>query len=69
MPSGLFILQRFYLRVDDVLIRINDTRVYFERGANYILREYTSRESRTKDLKVADRKIIISIENFFINFF
>lgn len=52
MPSGIFILHRFYLRVDDVLIRINDTRVYYEKGNDYILREYTSRESRTKDLKV-----------------
>jgi len=52
MPSGFFVLHRFYLRVDDVLIRINDTRLYFEKGKEYILREYTSRQSKTKDLKV-----------------
>nr|CAG4647981.1 EOG090X07SL [Moina brachiata] len=52
MPSGFFVLLRFYLRVDDVLIRINDTRVYYEVEKSYVLREYTSRESRTKDLKV-----------------
>ena len=52
MPSGVFALHRFYLRVDDVLIRINDTRLYYEAGKDFILREYTSRESRTKDLKV-----------------
>lgn len=52
MPSGFFVLLRFYLRVDDVLIRINDTRLYYEKDNNYILREYTSRESKTKDLKV-----------------
>nr|CAG4650230.1 EOG090X07SL [Sida crystallina] len=52
MPSGFFVLLRFYLRVDDVLIRINDTRLYYETSNSYMLREYTSRESRTKDLKV-----------------
>nr|CAG4638516.1 EOG090X07SL [Cyclestheria hislopi] len=52
MPSGFFALHRFYLRVDDVLIRINDTRIYYEKGNNYILREYTSRASEAKDLKV-----------------
>ncbi|PWA14596.1 hypothetical protein CCH79_00017620, partial [Gambusia affinis] len=30
MPSSFFLLQRFFLRVDGVLIRINDTRVYYE---------------------------------------
>nr|CAG4642581.1 EOG090X07SL [Evadne anonyx] len=52
MPSGFFVLLRFYLRVDDVLIRINDTRLYYEKSKEYILREYTSRQSKTKDLKV-----------------
>nr|CAG4644867.1 EOG090X07SL [Leptodora kindtii] len=52
MPSGFFALHRFYLRVDDVLVRINDTRVYYERGNNYVLREYTCRESKAQDLKV-----------------
>jgi hypothetical protein len=52
MPSGFFVLLRFYLRVDDVLIRINDTRLYYEKDNQYILREYTSKESKAKDLKV-----------------
>ncbi|KAL1922334.1 uncharacterized protein VTP21DRAFT_9873 [Calcarisporiella thermophila] len=44
MPSCFFILQRFFLRVDDVLFKMNDTRVYHEFGTNSILREYTARE-------------------------
>lgn len=55
MPSGFFVLLRYYLRVDDVLIRINDTRLYYEKGKEYFLREYTSRESKAKDLKVHAR--------------
>ncbi|KAI9593744.1 TIP41-like family-domain-containing protein [Syncephalis fuscata] len=39
MPSGFFILQRFFMRVDGVLLRMNETHTV-------ILREYTVREDR-----------------------
>ncbi|KND01141.1 uncharacterized protein SPPG_04232, partial [Spizellomyces punctatus DAOM BR117] len=44
MPSCFLILLRFFLRVDDVLFRINDTRFYHQFGTNHLLREYSSRE-------------------------
>lgn len=52
MPSGFFCLQRFYLRVDNTLIRTIDTRIYHEVENNYILREYSVRESKFDDLNV-----------------
>ena len=30
MASGFFLLMRFFLRVDGVLVRINDTRLYLQ---------------------------------------
>ncbi|XP_059824207.1 TIP41-like protein [Hypanus sabinus] len=45
MPSSFFVLLRFFLRVDGVLIRTNDTRVYHEADKNYLLSEYSTRES------------------------
>ena len=48
MQSGFFILQRFYLRVDQTLIRVFDTRIYWEVENNFLLREYSERE-RTMD--------------------
>lgn len=30
MPTSFFLLLRFFLRVDGVMIRINDTRLYHE---------------------------------------
>ena len=54
MPSLLFILLRFYLRVDDVLVRTNDTRYFHEIGTDHMLREFTSKESRIADLKVGE---------------
>lgn len=52
MTSGFFILLRFFLRVDSVIIRMNDTRIYHQAGTNHLIREYTSKEARTEDLKV-----------------
>ncbi|KAL4608724.1 TIP41-like protein-like [Arapaima gigas] len=51
MPTSFFVLLRFFLRVDGVLIRINDTRVYHEAGKNYMLREFSTRESKISVLK------------------
>lgn len=52
MPSSFFILLRYFLRVDNVLIKINDTRLYHEFDSDHVLREYTSREAKTSDLEV-----------------
>ncbi|KAL0279099.1 UNVERIFIED_CONTAM: hypothetical protein PYX00_000721 [Menopon gallinae] len=52
MPGSFFILLRYFLRVDNVLIKINDTRLYHEFDKNYIIKEYTSRESKISELKV-----------------
>merc|ERR1712083_801810 len=61
MPSGVFILQRFFLRVDDTLIRCIDTRVYHDWSKDYLLREYSERESRTQDLNLPSE--ILTNEN------
>lgn len=49
MPSGFFILLRYFLRVDNVLVKLNDTRYYFESGLNYVLKENTDREGKVKE--------------------
>ncbi|CAG8483095.1 443_t:CDS:2 [Ambispora gerdemannii] len=53
MPSGFFVLQRFFLRVDDVLFRLNETRVYHEFGTVYLIREYSSREEAYDKIRAA----------------
>ncbi|KAM8947287.1 TIP41-like protein [Pelodytes ibericus] len=50
MPSGFFLLLRYFLRVDGVLIRMNDTRLYHESDKSFMLREYTSKESKISSL-------------------
>ncbi|KAI8992235.1 TIP41-like family-domain-containing protein [Pilobolus umbonatus] len=51
MPTCFLILQRFFLRVDDVLFRVNDTRIYHEFGKDYMIRQYTSKEEHYQTIK------------------
>ncbi len=51
MGDCFFGLVRHYLRVDDVCVRIYDTRLYHDFGKNYILREFTVRENTFDELK------------------
>ncbi|OWF51675.1 TIP41-like protein [Mizuhopecten yessoensis] len=51
MPTSFFILMRLFLRVDNVMVRINDTRLYHEAENNYILREFSSRDDQIKNIK------------------
>lgn len=53
MPGSFFILLRYFLRIDNVMLRINDTRIYHEFGKNYLLREFTSREAKVEDIYVS----------------
>ncbi|KAL5107633.1 TIP41-like protein [Taenia crassiceps] len=39
MPTGFFVLQRFFLRVDGSLLRLWDTRLQWRLGDKYVLRE------------------------------
>ncbi|KAI9679658.1 MAG: hypothetical protein M1829_001620 [Trizodia sp. TS-e1964] len=44
MPARLLLLSRFYLRLEGVVFRLRDTRVYVEFGTGEVLREYTARQ-------------------------
>lgn len=44
MPHNLFILARFYMRVDNVAFRIRDTRVYVDFKTDEIIKEHQEKE-------------------------
>ncbi|KAK3697398.1 Tap42 interacting protein [Vermiconidia calcicola] len=46
MPERLLLLCRFFLRLDGVLIRIRDTRVYIEHSTGTVIRQYTAKEEK-----------------------
>ncbi|KAF8927645.1 TIP41-like family-domain-containing protein [Dissophora ornata] len=51
MPSCFLILLRFFLRVDDVLFRVHDTRIYHRFGTNIVIRECSTRENSYRDTR------------------
>ncbi|KAI4206316.1 MAG: hypothetical protein LQ346_001141 [Caloplaca aetnensis] len=46
MPARLLLLCRFFMRLDGVMVRIRDTRVFVEFETGEVIREYTAREDR-----------------------
>ena len=44
MEERLLLLCRFFMRLDNVLFRIRDTRVYVEFGTGEVIREYVEKE-------------------------
>jgi len=67
MPTGAFVLLRFFLRIENVLFRSNETRVYLEFDKGYMLSEYFSRELPYEDIKKVLFHIIHSLYSDFIN--
>lgn len=50
-------LVRYYLRVDEVLVRIFDTRIYHDFSQNYIHREFQHKQSTYDELRNKDFKL------------
>ncbi len=45
MPSCLLVLQRYFLRVDSVIFRLYETRVYLDFAKPYLVREWVRKEA------------------------
>ena len=46
MPERLLLLCRFFMRLDNVLLRIRDTRVYIDFSTGEVIREYVAKEEK-----------------------
>ena len=46
MPDRLLLLSRFFMRLDNVLFRLRDTRVFIEFGTGDVIREYVAKEEK-----------------------
>ena len=53
MPKRLLLLCRFFMRLDNVLIRIRDTRVFVEFETGEVIREYVAKEEKYEVVRQA----------------
>lgn len=44
MPARLLLLSRFFMRLDNVMLRVKDTRVYIDFDTRQVIREYVEKE-------------------------
>lgn len=50
MPKCFLVLLRYWLRVDNVIIRVRDTRLYHEFGHDHVLKHCEDREAKWEEL-------------------
>lgn len=51
MPKCFYSLLRFWVRVDDVMLRVHETRLFHRFGTHNLVLEYTVREDKVEALK------------------
>ncbi|KAK9479797.1 TIP41-domain-containing protein [Lipomyces japonicus] len=61
MPERLLLLSRFFLRVDDVVFRIRDTRIFIEFSKHEVIREYVAKQDSYENVR---RRISPSARDF-----
>ncbi|THV46197.1 hypothetical protein BGAL_0407g00100 [Botrytis galanthina] len=51
MPDRMLLLCRLFMRLDNVLVRIRDTRIYVDFNTSKVIRDYTEREDAFDTVK------------------
>lgn len=51
MPARMLLLCRFFMRLDNVMLRIRDTRVYIDFEKGEVIREYVSKEEEYEKIR------------------
>ncbi|CAH8660208.1 unnamed protein product [Heterobilharzia americana] len=71
MPSGFFLLQRFFLRIDGGLLRVYDTRLQWRRNDSFLIRDVRRAETSSwradmagVNLETADQLCDTLIEHY-----
>lgn len=62
MPGRLLLLTRFFMRLDHVLIRLRDTRVYVDFETKEVIREYLSKECEYE--KIREVRVLVEIYGY-----
>lgn len=66
MEQRMLLLARQYMRLDNVIARVRDTRVYVDFGAEEVIREYTSKEDSFANVKKVSWSDILGLWLIFL---
>lgn len=59
MEQRMLLLARLYMRLDNVVVRVRDTRVYVDFAAEEVVREYTVKEDGFANVKKVRRHFLL----------
>jgi type 2A phosphatase activator TIP41 len=51
MPSRMLLLCRFFMRLDNVMLRVRDTRIYIDFDTGEVIREYVAKEDEYEKIR------------------
>ncbi len=63
MKDCFYTFIRSYIRIDNVMIRSMETRVFHDFKTNFMLRQFTQKEATWKDLKAAGHTFTSEFNN------
>lgn len=58
MEQRMLLLARLYMRLDNVVVRVRDTRVYVDFGSEEVIREYTIKEDSFANVKKVSSRFL-----------
>lgn len=61
MPDRMLLLCRLFMRLDGVLVRIRDTRIYIDFNLGKVIRDYTEKEGAFDEVKQVRSTIILFV--------
>ena len=62
MPARMLLLSRFFMRLDDVVFRIRDTRIYIDFGTGEVIREYVAKEDEFENVRKVCSRLLPCFE-------
>ena len=63
MPDRMLLLCRLFMRLDKVLVRIRDTRIYVDFNTRKVIRDYTEKEDDFDSVKQVNMHIDLADSN------
>ena len=61
MPERMLLLCRFFMRLDNVVVRVRDTRLYIDFSKREVIREYQAKEEKYETVRQVSEKSAVDL--------